>query len=377
MLDRTFWEMLPSQGDFGTNVIISRHPEYFSMNNAQKLYFLGSRVVGGLSCYVEKNQPEQNITGLDWLDEVRKESVDFFTKQITSIKHVHAMDALTSYGGVRPKAMYKDENGHFWIAKFNLPSDPYNMAKAEHMAMLMARASGLKVPDTKVLTLESGEDVFFTKRFDRSGNHRAHGLSFFAVAHAIEFERERPKAGIGHTASVMGKLVSRFSQDKKNDQEMLARKLLIDVGFNNTDNHLRNIRFLLNEKNQWTTSPSFDILFDPRDKPHTYGPAGLSRAETHLNNEEVIKQIAGFTDLTYEKVAGFAQQVQNNLDRVEEFAHSVQMSEQDLLKIQNAISIGSIGPEATFRLEQMKRMKMNGGNKPANESLKPSFLKKN
>jgi hypothetical protein len=357
MLDKTFWELLPENGDFGTNVLMSRYPEYFSMRKAQKLYFLGSRVVGGLSCYVERNKLEENITSEDWLDEVRKESVAFYTQKISSIRHVQGLDALTSYGGVRPKAMYKDERGQYWIAKFNVPSDPYNMARVEHMAMLMAKDSGLEVPETKVLTLPSGEDVFLSKRFDRLGNKRAHGLSFFAVAPAIDFERERPKAGEGHSALVMAQLVRRFSTNKRADQEELAKKLMVDVGFHNTDNHLRNIRFILNDRNEWSLAPSFDILFDPRERPHTYGPAGLSAEETHLNNEKVTSQIASFTDLSYEQVASFAQATQESVDQVESFAAQVQLSEQDLAKVQNALTIGTLGPAAMFRIEQAKRAK--------------------
>lgn len=357
MLDRTFWELLPSQGDFGTNVLISRHPEYFSMTNVQKLYFLGSRVVGGLSCYVDKQKAEQNIVGNDWLDEIRRESVEFHTKQLSTIKHVNALDALTSYGGVRPKAMFKDDQGGCWIAKFNLPSDPYNMARVEHVAMRMAKDCGLVVPDTKVLTLGSGEDVFLTKRFDRRGEQRYHGLSFYAVAPAIDFERARPVAGMGHSAAVMGQLISRFSDNKRADQDSLARKLLVDIGFNNTDNHLRNIRFILNDRNEWVVSPSFDILFDPRDKPHTYGPAGLSRSETHLNNETVAKQIAGITNLPLDHVLSLAQQTQKVIDNWQKYAISANLSSQDMLKLETAISIGTLGPEATFKLEQQKRAK--------------------
>lgn len=375
LLDRTFWELLPTQGDFGTNVLISRYPEYFSMNNAQKLYFLGSRIVGGLSCYVEKPEGEQNIVGNDWLDEIRKDSVAFFTKRITSIKHVQAMDALTSYGGVRPKAMFKDEQGDFWIAKFNLPSDPYNMARVEHTSMQMSRDCGLDVPDTKVLTLNSGQDVFLTKRFDRTHEHRMHGLSFFSVIPAIDFERKRPEPGRGHSAEVMGKVVSRFSEEKKQDQKHLARKLLVDIGFNNTDNHLRNIRFILNENNSWCLSPSFDILFDPRDKPHTYSPAGLSRHETHLNNDDVIRKIADFTNLTFEQVAEYSDHTKKVLGNFHKYAISAQLSETDILKLENAISIGTLGPEVTFQIEQKKRQKIsfNRNHKTAPE-LKPAFM---
>ena len=358
MIDRTFWELLPSQGDFGTSVLISRYPEYFSMTNAQKLYFLGSRVVGGLSCYVDKQKNEQSIIGIDWLDEIRRESVAFFTKQIASMKNSSAFDVLTSYGGVRPKAMFRDDQGGFWIAKFNLPSDPYNMARAEHLAITMAKDCGLHTPETKVLTLPSGEDVFLTKRFDRNEKQRFHGLSFFAVAPAIDFERQRPAAGVGHSAQVMGKLVSRFSEHKKSDQEATANKLLVDIGFNNTDNHLRNSRFILGEDNKWTVSPTFDVIFDPRDKPHTYSPAGLSRQDTYLNNEEVLVKIAGFCNLPVETVAKMAEKTRLVCENWEEYALDANLSTQDMMKIENAMKLGSVGPVALANLEEQKRKRL-------------------
>lgn len=356
MLDRTFWELLPSQTDFGSSVLISRNPEYFTMNNAQKLYFLGSRIVGGFSCYIDKQKPESNIVGLDWLDEIRKESVEFYLKQISSIKHIAAIDPLTTYGGVRPKTMFKDENGEYWIAKFNLPNDPYNMAKVEHMAALMAKDCGLDFPETKYLTLQSGEDVFLTKRFDRDKEHRRHGVSLFAMAPAIEYERIKLSNGNFHSADVMGKLVNRFSENKM-DNHMLAKKLIVDIGFNNTDNHLRNSRFILNDNNEWNLSPSFDILFDPRNKPHTYNPSGLVRQETYLNNEKIIHNISNFTQVEEEDINKYINNTKSVIQNIQHYANLCDINETDFHKIQNAVSIGMMGPELLFKFEQMKRNK--------------------
>lgn len=74
---------------------------------------------------------------------------------------------------------FKDELGQYWIAKFNLPRDVYNMAIGEHIALEMAKDVGLNCAETKVLKLASGESVFLSKRFDRINEERKHSLSLF------------------------------------------------------------------------------------------------------------------------------------------------------------------------------------------------------
>ena len=234
--------------------------------------------------------------------------------------------------------------------------------------MTMAAECGLNAPQTKILTLPSGEDVFLTKRFDRNGLERQHGLSFYSLAPAIQFERLKPQQGVGHSAHVMAQIVDRFTTHTHQNQENLAKKLLVDIAFNNTDNHLRNIRLLLNQKNEWEVSPSFDILFDPRSKPHTYSPAGLTREETHLNNPEVVSLIAKFTNLDHAKVEELKDTVVGVVDRLEEFALKAGVSEQDLFKVKNAVTIGMVGPEVMFKIEEQKRLKFA-------EGLKPNHLK--
>lgn len=361
MLDKTFWELLPTRGDFGEQLLISKHPHYASMNAAQKLYFLGNRTVGGLSCYIEKQKDEKSIDSLDWLDHVRRESVAFHLKEIQKLGDWRAIEALTSYGGVRPKAMYRDAEGRNWIVKFNMPPpiDPYDMAVAEHVAMSMAKDCGMRVPETKIVQLPSGENVFFTERFDREGDERFHGLSLFALLPGIEHEKKTGGGGLrGNLSSTMAAIVRRYSDFKDVDTANLVSKLLIDVGFNNTDNHLRNTRMILNREGKWELSPMFDVVFNPRGQPHVYNPGGLAIEDTFLNNDALVDGIAKQVDTDPQKVHLLREKVVGVCENWREYCESAGMSSDDMLKIEAAVSLGLSRVELQNKLVLERRKKI-------------------
>jgi hypothetical protein len=356
MLDRTFWELLPTPGDFGFEAIVGRFPQYRSMNFAQQLYFLGNRIVGGLASYIKRPREETNIDSVGWLDDVRREAVAFHLREITRLRqNADAFLAMTSYGGVRPKAMYKDEDGRFWIAKFNSPTDPYDMAIAEHVAMNMAKAAGMKGPETKVLAMPSGENVFLTERFDRVGDQRRHGLALFSLVPGVETGGLGPKP---NTAAVMATIVRRFSDFQDLDSANIVLKFLVDIGLNNVDNHLRNTRMILNGKNLWELSPAFDITFNPRSQPHIYNPAGLALSDTYLANDAIVEGLAAQTGLDPHEIDKTRQKVIVVAQSWEKHCDAAGMSSMDKSKIQAAINLGLNRVELEYRSKMEQRRKL-------------------
>lgn len=354
-LDRTFSELLPTKGDFAHQAMINKYPQYQGLNNVQRLYFLGQRTVGGLSSYKQKQKDEISIDSLDWLNETRRESVDFHMNDIARLyQNGDAFLAMTSYGGVRPKAMYKDEDGRFWIAKFNLPSDPYNMAIAEHIAMRMASDAGMKVPDTKVLTMSDGEHIFLTERFDRNLKGRRHSLSLYTLVPGLETGYKKPK----QTAATIATIIRRFSDFKDLDTTNIITKLLIDIGFNNTDNHLRNTRLILNEDNLWELSPAFDITFNPRSQPHIYNPSGLTLEETFLENDEIIEALASQTGADVHVVFEQREKVKKVTQNWKMYCDQFGLSEEDQIKIESAISLGHNRTEMQYKAKIEQRRKV-------------------
>ena len=360
MLDRTFWELLPNTGDFGHQALISRLPQYQSLNHVQKLHLLGQRIVGGMASYVKKMQDEVSVEGTDWLEAVRREAVGFHMKELSRIKlNSESLIAMTSYGGVRPKAMFKDSEGRHWIAKFNLPTDPYDMALAEHVAMRMTAAAGLECPETKVIQLVSGDNVFLTERFDRRGKVRLHSLSMFSLVPGIEIasggRRIGPKP---NTAGVMATILRRFSDFKDIDTARIITKFLMDVALNNTDNHLRNTRMILNKEGLWELSPAFDILFNPRSQPHIYNPAGLDLSETYLQNDALITGLAHQAGVDAEQVEQLRNTVIGVAEKWEDFCDESGMSREDKSKIHAAISLGMSRAEVAHKIQRDHRAKI-------------------
>lgn len=347
MLDRTFWEMLPTNSDWGHQVLSNRYPEYETFNNAQKLHFLGRRIVGGLDSYVKEKAEEENIVGEDWLDKIRDESINFYLKRIEKISHIKAINPLTIYGGVRPKCMFEDEDGNFWIAKFNLPNDPYDMAIAEQVAMDMARDMGLSCAETKVLQLPSGENVFLSKRFDRKGNQRFHSLSLFALAPGNGMVKNPLVPG--NPGGFIQRLVKRYSDFENMDVVNIVVKLLLDIGLNNTDNHLRNLRIILNENYKWQLSPMYDIIFNPYSQNHVYNPANLPLGELYLANpnlaDAMAKELGVDSDIIYAQI----QKVFEVTENWEAYCDKYGMSAEDKIKIGNAVMLG------LFRKEMKKK----------------------
>lgn len=352
MLDRTFWELIPGQNDWGNKVLISRYPEYANMNYAEKLYFLGNKIVGGLSSYVKEKNIEESVTSLDWLDSIREESVDFYKHDIEKISHIGAINPLTSYGGARPKCMYQDENGDYWIAKFNLPNDPYNMAVAEHTALDISRDIGLNTSESKVLTLPSGNDVFLSKRFDRQGENRYHSLSLFSLSPGNQmFKNENIQ---GNPASFIQTLIRRYSDFETKDALNIVVKMLLDIGINNTDNHLRNLRIILNQRNKWELSPIYDLVFNPENHNHVYNPAGVALNELYLNNPKLAEYMSKELGIKQDIILGKIEHAKKVISNWEFYCDNNHMSDKDKLKIRNAISLGLNRKNAEYELKVQK-----------------------
>jgi len=76
-------------------------------------------------------------------------------------------------GGARPKSrVMKDGDG--WIAKFPIPSDPFDDPRAEALSLDLAAACKIEVPDHDMLELR-GKAVLLVKRFDRGPQGERHG----------------------------------------------------------------------------------------------------------------------------------------------------------------------------------------------------------
>ena len=129
-----------------------------SLTPVQWLSIVGSSGMGAL-CYVPETKLQQEETRLT-LDEMQKTALDVLSEE-TDLHADELYFRSGNSGGVRPKCLYTDAEGH-WLVKFRHTYDPKNMGEIEFHYNEMARRCGIDVPDFKLV---DGK-YFATRRFD-------------------------------------------------------------------------------------------------------------------------------------------------------------------------------------------------------------------
>lgn len=140
-----------------------------------------------------------------------------------------------SLGGAKPKAVVNID-GDEWVVKF-FDGEPWNQPLVEHACMTLAEAAGVRVAQTRVITLPA-EHAIAVRRFDRVGNTRVHSISACTLLRAATPQGEEPRFGYPHLARrlrAMGN-VQRLDEHLQD----LFRRMAFNILIANTDDHEKN-----------------------------------------------------------------------------------------------------------------------------------------
>lgn len=172
----------------------------------------------------------------------------------------------SSLGGARPKAHVRAADGRVAIAKFpSAANDTWNVMAWEKVALDLARAAGITVPDSQLLDL-AGRHVLVVDRFDRTPSGRRVGyISAMTALEAVD--------GDQRSYLEIAEVVEQTSSRATADLAQLWRRIVFNVLVSNTDDHLRNHGFLHAGGTAWNLAPAFDLNPDPHP-----GPKDLSTA---------------------------------------------------------------------------------------------------
>lgn len=189
--------------------------------------------------------------------------------------HVYA---LTTLGGARPKAAVCLDGIHY-VAKFNRPDDVYtSLARVEHAMLRWAAASGLSVPESRVVTLpRSGADVLLVARYDRQGAHRAHRLSLRTLTGTDNIGRWDTHADARDVTRILQALAA-----PETDHDEWIRRIAFMAAMHDSDNHFGNVEMRLDEENRWRLAPAYDLV------PVTGNPAFATRLCGFVNPYQAV-----------------------------------------------------------------------------------------
>jgi serine/threonine-protein kinase HipA len=233
----------------------------------------------------------------------------------------------SSLGGARPKANILDNDGHPWIAKFPSKNDTIDKGLWECLAYKLSLKAGIYMTESKVEKVMGNHHTFFTKRFDRLNHERIHFASAMTMTGNNEDTiRDNPVSYLE-----LAEFIQFSGANNEVDLEQLWRRIVFHISISNTDDHLRNHGFIL-EEGGWRLSPAYDI--NPSiDKD------GLSLTIDAANNAldfDLARSVGQYFQLTDLQMDVIINEVRDSVSQWKTIAQEIGISRQEQLLMEAA-----------------------------------------
>ena len=136
---------------------------------------------------------------------------------------------------------------------FKPPSDKFfEIPENEHVTMQIARAFGIRVVQSSLIRLKSGELSYITKRIDRTENgEKIHMLDMFQITEAFDKYKS--------SMEKVGKALHKYSDNTFLDKIFYFELSVFCFLTGNNDMHLKNFS-MLESHSGWTLAPAYDLL---------------------------------------------------------------------------------------------------------------------
>jgi serine/threonine-protein kinase HipA len=250
-----------------------------SFNIIERLCYIGSRGMGALEFYPDRNKAMNKQDGIE-IDKLVELSNQIINRQesITIQDKDELKDIIkvgTSAGGARAKAIiaYHETTGHiksgqidagqgysYWILKLDGvdQKEESTHTRVEYAYYLMATSAKITMSESRLLSV-GGRYHFMTKRFDRiilpdGTMDKLHMQTLGALMH-VDYN-EPGIMSYEEVTQIMYQLGL-----KQSDNEQFFRRMVFNVMSRNQDDHVKNISFIMNRKGQWSLSPAYDVTY--------------------------------------------------------------------------------------------------------------------
>jgi serine/threonine-protein kinase HipA len=240
-----FEDSLPGgYGEYLLHKVLRREGiDYRSLSPVQRLSIVGSSGMGAL-CYVPENKVAVGNSQLSF-DEMQSLALKVLSERTDEGSDILLAGSGNS-GGVRPKCLYSDDEGH-WLVKFRHTYDPQDIGQKEYHCNELARQTGIEVPEFRLM---EGK-YFATRRFDiDSQGNRLH----MATASGLLNEPLTPPKMDYHS---LMQLTGYLTQSPAAVEQQF-RRMVFNHYVCNYDDHARNFSFLCRD-GRWELAPAYDL----------------------------------------------------------------------------------------------------------------------
>jgi serine/threonine-protein kinase HipA len=276
----TFRGLMPMLADslpdmFG-NIVFQKwleatNKEFKQISVLEQLTYVGDRGMGALEFKPSKRLKADTTIDLSEIIEVLKDVLTL--KSTTASASLRSKDLLnifkigTSAGGARPKILVSEHkitgeivpgdagasvDFNHYLVKLGIDDNiGYSREAVEYSYYLTARHLGIRMMPSKMID----NMHFATLRFDRENGGKKHVLTASGLT-GWDYRDERDSS-----YENLFELVHFLKLTPAERQELFTR-MVFNVVFANTDDHMKNHAFIYDEKrDQWGLSPAYDLTY--------------------------------------------------------------------------------------------------------------------
>jgi serine/threonine-protein kinase HipA len=213
-----------------------------------------------------------------------------------------------------------------WLVKFKANIDPSEIGREEYAYSLMAKAAGVEMPLTQLITTKKGS-YFAVKRFDRTPEGSAHVQTASGL---LEADHRAPSIDYDTLLRVTRVL----TRDERYVQQMFVR-MVFNVLAHNRDDHAKNHAFLMTKDGMWHPTPAYDLtLSEGPGGEHNLAVAGEGRNPTKAH----IMSVADKASIPKAQAEQLFAQVLAAVDRWPKFGDEAGLSEKRTAEIDQLLN---------------------------------------
>lgn len=306
---------------------------YQQLSIIEQLAYVGNRGMGALEYRPNKILPETSTINLseiiDVLNKVLQAKND---KKASTLNHESLLNIFkigSSAGGARPKILIAEhkETGviipgditheatyNHYLVKLSLEELGYSREVIEYCYYLTAIHLGITMMPSRLID----QKHFATERFDRQNGCKKHVLTATGLT---VWDFQEPT----HSSYENLFELAVFLKIPHSELEELFKRMVFNVVFCNTDDHLKNHTFIYNELNDsWNLAPAYDLTYSLNplmNYTRTLRALSINGKRADITKEDVLEIAWKYT---IKNAKNSILEVQEGIDywlkRTEEFA---------------------------------------------------------
>jgi serine/threonine-protein kinase HipA len=237
----------------------------------EQLAYVANRGMGALEYRPAKVIPQASTINLKEIIDVLKDVLNNKRNTNASVLNNEALLNIfkmgSSAGGVRPKVLISENiqtkeiipgdlnnssNYNHYLIKLSIDEDMgYSREIVEYCYYLTATHLGITMMPSKLID----EKHFATLRFDRKNGIKKHILTATGLT-GWDFQSSKESSYENLFELAL------FLKIPRNEIEELYKRMVFNIIFCNTDDHLKNHTFIYNEiEDKWNLAPAYDLTY--------------------------------------------------------------------------------------------------------------------